>query len=77
MSAKVTDIASPWQQVADASDAIARLIGDVPGWPAYTLAEETRAELRQVAALLQRALALLQPAAEREALRYHEEEEGP
>jgi hypothetical protein len=76
MSAKVVEICSPWQQVADASDRIAELISDIPAghngdtFEGFELTEESQKELRLAAALLQRVIPLLRPAVDREEPRY-------
>jgi hypothetical protein len=65
----VIDLYSPWQVASDASDRVAELITDIPGWRAYRHAPETLGELRQAAELLERAARLLERAGIREAER--------
>jgi hypothetical protein len=69
VSAAVVELWSPWQQVSDASDRIAELVDEIPGWEGYRLAVATYSELRQAAALLQQATELLTAAAARESAR--------
>jgi hypothetical protein len=56
----------PWRLTADASDRIAKLVTEIPGWDGYQYSIETQNELRQAAALLQRVIPLLKRASERE-----------
>jgi hypothetical protein len=71
VSAKVVDICSPWQLAADASDWVALLMDRIPaGSAGFVLTAETEQELRQAAALLQKANELLRRAAAREVPRY-------
>jgi hypothetical protein len=69
MSANHGETRSPWQQVADAIDRVARLIDQIPGRHGYQCAPETDLELRAAAALVQRAELYLRPAVTREAPR--------
>jgi hypothetical protein len=64
--AEITPICSPWQLAADASDRVAELICDIPGWDDYEFAAESGAALLQAAALIQRAERLLEGARKRE-----------
>jgi hypothetical protein len=65
-----TPICSPWQLAADASDRVANLITNIPGWDDYEFAAETEAELLQAAALIQQAARLLEQASKRETRRF-------
>ena len=56
----------PWRLVVGASDRIAKLITDIPGWDGHEHSRETQEELRIVAALLEEAVPLLEAAAKRE-----------
>ena len=69
MSANLGETRSPWQQVADEIDRVARLIDQIPAWHGYQCAPESDLELRTVAALMQRAVLYLRAAAAREAPR--------
>lgn len=69
----VTRLYSPWQLAADASDRIAELIDEIPGWDGYQYADITQGELRYAIVLLQEAIPLLEQASRREAKR----EESP
>lgn len=65
------EVLSSWQQAADASDEAAELIAGLPGGDnGYELTPESDQELRQAAALLEKAAELLQRASERECPRY-------
>jgi hypothetical protein len=59
-------ICSPWQLAADASDEVANLICDIPGWDDYEYLAETEADLLRAAALMQQAVRLLERAGKRE-----------
>ena len=69
MSNNVTCLYSPWQHVSDASDRIAELIDEIPGWDGYEYADITQGELRFAMVLLQEAIPLLEQASRREAKR--------
>jgi hypothetical protein len=69
MSVAVVELWGPWQQVSDASDRIAELVDEIPGWEGYQLAAATCSELRQAAALLQQAIELLTASSARESAR--------
>lgn len=62
----VTCLYSHWQFAADASDRIAELMDEIPGWESYEYAGGTEDELRRAVALLQGAIPLLERAARRE-----------
>jgi hypothetical protein len=49
-----------WRETADASDRIAKLITNIPGWDGYEHSRETQEKLRVAAALLNQALPLLE-----------------
>ena len=71
MSADINDV---WQKAADASDEIAYAIAGIPAAdvaPGFKHMAETCTELRQAAALLKQALALLQRCMDREDPRYN------
>lgn len=74
MSAADTDV-DVWRQARDDVEELADAIANVPAFEDFDLTEESSAELRRAAALLQEALPLLRQAAERESPRYlaHEE----
>lgn len=59
-------ICSPWQLAADASDRVADLMCNIPGWDGYEYKAETEAELLRAAALIQQAERLLEQASKRE-----------
>ena len=75
MSAEVIELYSPWQQCSDAIDLIEEFLGAIPEWTEdfdcdYELAAETQEELREAAALLQRAVALVRRGGDRETPRF-------
>jgi len=57
----------PWRLVAKASDRIADLVTDIPGWNGYEYSDETQSDLQRAAALLRQAIPLLEKASDREA----------
>jgi hypothetical protein len=65
--ASIVQLRNPWRAVAKASDRVAELVTDIPGWPGYDYPSETQAELESVAALLWRAVPLLERTRDREA----------
>jgi hypothetical protein len=62
----VTPIRSPWGPVAEASDEIAELVTDIPGWSGHRHSIESQAELHRAAELLKQAIPLLKRVCERE-----------
>jgi hypothetical protein len=69
---RITPVHGPYDAVAQAARRIEALLGDTPGWDGYEYADETLREIESAAALLCRAVPLLEGARDRENLRYLE-----
>jgi hypothetical protein len=61
---------SPWDDVSDALSIADGLLLEIPGWEGYERAQETERDLRDAAAAMQKAIALLRQAEAREDPRY-------
>jgi hypothetical protein len=61
---------SPWEAVSDALSIADGLLLEIPGWDGYERAPETEQDLRDAAAAMQKAIALLRQAEAREDPRY-------
>ena len=67
MSAVLVDIRSPWEQASDAALRSSDLIAEIPGgFPGFDLDAKSVVELREAAALMQRANYLMRRILERE-----------